>query len=470
MLESLRFLSEKLDIIHCDLKPENILLCQPKRSAIKIIDFGSSCKTDKKMYSYIQSRFYRSPEVLLGVPYTAAIDIWSLGCILVEMHTGEPLFGGSDSHDQLYRIQQVLGPLPDHLIRRGTKSDKYYTSRRPNAPSTANGGDDTTLAAPHAAPSPSSWPALNGAADDSALAPAPPASTTPSAATAAVAPLPPAPLPSAPPPPPPPPPRGDAGEKTAASDVTDVHYELKMPSRYTAASTPRVEQSSASASSFSSPSATSSAATASTATAPSSDTDTQALSSSAEGAATASKKNDPNETKSSPNGQKGKARPKGPPPKQKLSDVIGVATGGPKGRRNGERGHTVAHYAAFLDLVGSMLRVNPEERVTPAAALKHRFLQHELWAGTGGASSSASSTAKHAPSADDDNVARRRVKRPPSRGMYAAAAVAVTNRVASSATAAVPHTTTGGSAAASASAKNERGIQSGRPQSPAPNK
>lgn len=61
------------------------------------------------MYSYIQSRFYRSPEVMLGLPYTAAIDMWSLGCILVEMHTGEPLFAGVDQFDQMCRIVSVLG-------------------------------------------------------------------------------------------------------------------------------------------------------------------------------------------------------------------------------------------------------------------------------------------------------------------------------------------------------------------------
>ena len=49
-----------------------------------------------QMFYYIQSRFYRSPEVLLGIPYNLAIDMWSLGCILVEMHTGEPLFSGKD--------------------------------------------------------------------------------------------------------------------------------------------------------------------------------------------------------------------------------------------------------------------------------------------------------------------------------------------------------------------------------------
>jgi dual specificity protein kinase YAK1 len=57
-------------IIHCDLKPENILLCASvKPTEIKIIDFGSACMEDKTVYSYIQSRYYRSPEVLLGYQY-----------------------------------------------------------------------------------------------------------------------------------------------------------------------------------------------------------------------------------------------------------------------------------------------------------------------------------------------------------------------------------------------------------------
>jgi dual specificity tyrosine-phosphorylation-regulated kinase 1 len=58
ILKGLDFLSRKdVDVIHCDLKPENILLRHPKRSAIKIIDFGSSCLSTKKTYTYIQSRY-----------------------------------------------------------------------------------------------------------------------------------------------------------------------------------------------------------------------------------------------------------------------------------------------------------------------------------------------------------------------------------------------------------------------------
>ena len=124
---ALSFLSSpELKIIHCDLKPENILLCNPKRSAIKIVDFGSSCQLGQRIYQYIQSRFYRSPEVLLGIPYDLAIDMWSLGCILVEMHTGEPLFSGQNEVDQVNKIVEVLGLPPKHVLDQAPKAKKYF--------------------------------------------------------------------------------------------------------------------------------------------------------------------------------------------------------------------------------------------------------------------------------------------------------------------------------------------------------
>mmetsp|Transcript_17457 Transcript_17457/g.34752 ORF Transcript_17457/g.34752 Transcript_17457/m.34752 type:complete len:510 (+) Transcript_17457:1034-2563(+) len=125
ILKALQFLAQPdVDIIHCDLKPENILLRHPKRSAVKVIDFGSSCKSNKRMYSYIQSRFYRSPEVMLGLPYTVSIDMWSLGCILVEMHTGEPLFSGSDQFDQIQKLVEVLGMVPSEMIDRSPENHR----------------------------------------------------------------------------------------------------------------------------------------------------------------------------------------------------------------------------------------------------------------------------------------------------------------------------------------------------------
>lgn len=87
---------EKHKIVHCDLKPENILLKTSLKSAIKLIDFGSGCLLGKQIYTYIQSRFYRAPEIILGIQYGHPIDMWSFACILFELYTGYPMFTGED--------------------------------------------------------------------------------------------------------------------------------------------------------------------------------------------------------------------------------------------------------------------------------------------------------------------------------------------------------------------------------------
>ena len=74
-----------------------------------MIDFGSACHEYSTVYTYIQSRFYRSPEVLLGLPYSTSIDMWSLGCIAVELFLGLPLFPGTSEYNQLSRIIDMLG-------------------------------------------------------------------------------------------------------------------------------------------------------------------------------------------------------------------------------------------------------------------------------------------------------------------------------------------------------------------------
>ena len=116
-------------IIHCDLKPENILLKQPNKSGIKIIDYGSSCFMDQRIYTYIQSRFYRAPEIVLGIPYTTAIDMWSFGCILAELYTGFPLFPGENEMEQLAYIMEIKGVPASYILDISTRKKLFFDSQ-----------------------------------------------------------------------------------------------------------------------------------------------------------------------------------------------------------------------------------------------------------------------------------------------------------------------------------------------------
>ena len=120
----------KYDIIHCDLKPENILLKVSNRSGIKVIDFGSSCFSNKRVHSYIQSRYYRSPEVILGGKYGPPIDMWSLGCILAELYQGRPLLDGENEGDQLACMIELLGCPPADFLEscKASKVRQFFDS------------------------------------------------------------------------------------------------------------------------------------------------------------------------------------------------------------------------------------------------------------------------------------------------------------------------------------------------------
>lgn len=113
-------------IVHCDLKPENVLLSTTRNTKIKLIDFGSACFEDHTVYTYIQSRFYRSPEVLFGIPYNKAIDIWSFGCICAELFLGLPIFPGGSEFDQVSRIVGVIGMPAEWMLQRGRNVMKFF--------------------------------------------------------------------------------------------------------------------------------------------------------------------------------------------------------------------------------------------------------------------------------------------------------------------------------------------------------
>lgn len=125
-LNALTNLPDGRQILHCDLKPENIMLINASHSRIKLIDFGSACFDDNTPFTYIQSRYYRSPEILLGLPYDSRIDLFSLGCLMAEMFTGKPLFDGQSELEQLRKHEQILGPVKQEFIESSQKARKFY--------------------------------------------------------------------------------------------------------------------------------------------------------------------------------------------------------------------------------------------------------------------------------------------------------------------------------------------------------
>jgi serine/threonine protein kinase len=93
---------------------------------IKLIDFGSACFEGQSTHTYIQSRFYRSPEVLLGLPYDSAIDMWSLGCVAAELFLGLPILPGVHEHDQLSRICEMISCPSDWMLEQGSSASKFF--------------------------------------------------------------------------------------------------------------------------------------------------------------------------------------------------------------------------------------------------------------------------------------------------------------------------------------------------------
>ena len=94
---------------------------------IKIIDFGSACFKENIIYSYVQSRFYRAPEISLGIrSYGYSIDMWSFGCMLAELYTGIPLFPAESEEELLGLIMELRGPMPYYMVKEGMKGPKYF--------------------------------------------------------------------------------------------------------------------------------------------------------------------------------------------------------------------------------------------------------------------------------------------------------------------------------------------------------
>ena len=117
---------KKCNILHADLKPDNILVSE-KRSLLKICDLGTaSFAHDAEVTPYLVSRFYRAPEVILGMPFGYEIDMWSIGCTLFELYTGRILFAGADNNQMLRTIQECRGKVPIRMLKKSSLAERHF--------------------------------------------------------------------------------------------------------------------------------------------------------------------------------------------------------------------------------------------------------------------------------------------------------------------------------------------------------
>ncbi|XP_041049330.1 mitogen-activated protein kinase 9 isoform X1 [Cetorhinus maximus] len=121
-------------IIHRDLKPSNIVV--KSDCTLKILDFGlarTAC-TNFMMTPYVVTRYYRAPEVILGMGYKENVDIWSVGCIMGEMLKGSVLFQGTDHIDQWNKVIEQLGTPSAEFMKKLQPTVRNYVENRPKYP------------------------------------------------------------------------------------------------------------------------------------------------------------------------------------------------------------------------------------------------------------------------------------------------------------------------------------------------
>ncbi|GJN88834.1 hypothetical protein Rhopal_001805-T1 [Rhodotorula paludigena] len=119
-------LMKKCEIMHADLKPDNILVNESK-STLKVCDLGSASDvSENEITPYLVSRFYRAPEIILGLPYDCSLDVWSIACTLYELYTGKILFPGRTNNHMLLLIMETKGKFNHKLIRKARFHDQHF--------------------------------------------------------------------------------------------------------------------------------------------------------------------------------------------------------------------------------------------------------------------------------------------------------------------------------------------------------
>ncbi|GAA28878.2 dual specificity protein kinase CLK2 [Clonorchis sinensis] len=145
LCEAVHFL-HSIGITHTDLKPENILFVDGsydevyssqrnrkvrriRNASVRLIDFGSATFDGDRHSTTIQTRHYRAPEVVMDLGWDVSADIWSIGCILFELVTGQCLFMTHDNLEHLAMMERVLGPIPRSMIK-ASRRRRYFRHGR----------------------------------------------------------------------------------------------------------------------------------------------------------------------------------------------------------------------------------------------------------------------------------------------------------------------------------------------------
>ncbi|CAL8100064.1 unnamed protein product [Calicophoron daubneyi] len=136
----------RMGLVHTDLKPENVLFVDDsydevysksrgkmirriRNPAVKIIDFGSAICADERHPTTIQTRHYRAPEVVMELGWDQSADVWSVGCMVFELVTGQCMFMTHDNLEHMAMMERVLGPIPKSLIRASPRR-RYFRRGR----------------------------------------------------------------------------------------------------------------------------------------------------------------------------------------------------------------------------------------------------------------------------------------------------------------------------------------------------
>ncbi|XP_067085188.1 cyclin-dependent kinase-like 4 [Osmerus mordax] len=122
-------------IIHRDIKPENVLVSNS--GVVKLCDFGFArtlAPTGEPFTDYVATRWYRAPELLVGdKTYSKPVDVWAVGCLIIEMSTSMAFLTGTSDLDQLHKIVSKVGPLTCHQLDLYFQNPSFAMATLPEA-------------------------------------------------------------------------------------------------------------------------------------------------------------------------------------------------------------------------------------------------------------------------------------------------------------------------------------------------